>query len=57
MVPPDQPGNPAQQLDVLSGRGLGTHDEEEEPDRLSVDGVEGDRLGAQPADHTQLPNR
>ena len=53
----DQPRDPAQHLDVLTGGGLGTDDEEEEPDRLSVQGIERDGRCGNARDHTELAHR
>jgi hypothetical protein len=41
---------------VLSGRCFRGYDEKEKADRLSIDGVVGDRLGAHTTDDAELPN-
>ena len=50
-------GYPAQDFHVLTGGRFRGHDEEEEADGVSIDGVIGDRNGAHPADDRELPNR
>src|SRR3954467_2911875 len=56
-VPPHQPGDATQDLDVQTGRRLRPNDEEEQADRIAVDGVIGDRLRGHAADNTQILHR
>ena len=56
-VPPHQPGDATQDLDVQAGRRLRPNDEEEQSDRVAVDGVIGDRLRGHAADHAELLHR
>src|SRR5688500_10008172 len=54
VLPPYQPGDATQNLDVESRGRIRAHDEKEQADRLAVDGIEGDRRLTHAADDDQL---
>src|SRR5262245_26998352 len=53
-VPPHQPGDATQDLDVQAGRRLRPHDEKKQADRIAIDGIVGNRLRGHAADHDEL---
>ena len=54
---PDQSCDPAEDFDVLSGRRLGTHDKEKQPDWLPVEGIKWNRRRRNASDHAEFPHR